>query len=130
MRDMEDLDLILGTGVDLIEVARIKAALDNPRTGQRFRQRVFTAGEISYCDGRRTGHESFAARFAAKEAVFKALGRLYGWREVEVRRAKGPPTIELHGRAAERAREIGVQRLHLSLTHTAANAVAFVVLEN
>lgn len=122
--------MVLGTGVDIIEVPRIRAALDNPRTGRRFRERVFTAGEISYCERRRNAPESYAARFAAKEALMKALGRVYGWREIEVRRTAGAPTLQLSGRAAAQAEKLGVRRIHLSLTHTAGNAVAFVVLED
>lgn len=116
--------------MDIIEVPRIRMALANPRTGRRFRERVFTSGEILYCEKRRNADESYAARFAAKEAVMKALGRAFGWREIEVRRAGGAPTIELTGRAATRAQELGVRRIHLSLTHTATNAVAFVVLDS
>src|SRR5579862_7318719 len=91
--------MILGIGVDIAEVARIGAAVEHPRRGERFRVRVFTDGEIAYCSRRRNGHESFAARFAAKEATMKALGRAYGWREIEVERGTGAPTIRLHGRA-------------------------------
>ena len=120
-------DTIIGVGVDIVEVGRIRAALDNPRTGQRFRDRVFTAGEIAYCERRRTGAESYAARFAAKEAVVKALGKLVGWKEIEVTRTDGPPTIRLSGRAETRARELGVQRIHLSLSHTADHAIAYVI---
>jgi len=121
--------MVLGIGVDIIEVARIHAALDNPRTGERFRARVFTADEIAYCQRRRNGHESYAARFAAKEAMMKALGRAYGWREIEVIRGKGAPSIRLHGRAATRAAELGITRIHLALSHTAGMAIANVVAE-
>ena len=122
--------MILGIGVDLAEVARIRAALENPRTGERFRARVFTAEEIAYCAKRRNGHESFAARFAAKEAMMKALGRAFGWREIEVVRGKGAPSIRLHGRAAARADELGVRHIHLSLSHTAELAIAYVIVES
>jgi holo-[acyl-carrier protein] synthase len=122
--------MILGTGVDIIEVARIRAALENPRTGERFRMRVFTEDESAYCAKRRNGHESYAARFAAKEAVMKALGRACGWREIEVARVKGPPTIHLHGRAEARAEALGIHRIHLSLSHTAELAIAYVVAES
>jgi holo-[acyl-carrier protein] synthase len=125
--------MILGIGIDIIEVARIRAALENPRTGARFRARVFTDEEIGYCSRRRNGHESFAARFAAKEAVMKALGSGYGqgigWREIEVVRGDGPPTVRLSGAAQRYADALGVHRMHLSLTHTADLAIAYVIAE-
>jgi holo-[acyl-carrier protein] synthase len=121
--------MILGIGVDIIEVARIRAALENPRTGARFRERVFTPAEAAYCSRRRNAYESFAARFAAKEAMMKALGRAYGWREIEVERGSGPPTIRLHGRALARAEELGIRRILLSLSHTAELAIAYVIAE-
>jgi holo-[acyl-carrier protein] synthase len=122
--------MILGVGVDIIDVERIHAALDHPRTGERFRVRVFTDGEIAYCLRRRHAAESFAARFAAKEAMMKAFGRAYGWREIEVVRGTGAPTLRLHGRAQERAAAVGLQRIHLSLSHTATLAIAYVIAES
>jgi len=122
--------MILGIGVDISEVSRIRAAVEHPRTGERFRARVFTEDEIAYCARRRNGHESFAARFAAKEAMMKALGRAYGWREIEVVRGKGAPSIRLHGRAAARAAAIGIRHIHLSLSHTAELAIAYVIAES
>jgi holo-[acyl-carrier protein] synthase len=121
--------MILGIGVDLAEIGRIRAAVENPRTGERFRARVFTPAEIAYCARRRSGHESFAARFAAKEAVMKALGHAVGWREIEVVRGTGAPAIRLHGRAAASAAQLGIRRIHLSLSHTAELAIAYVVAE-
>ncbi len=116
----------VSVGVDLIEIDRIAATLE--RFGSRFLERVYTAGEIAYCRGRAP---QLAARFAAKEAVMKALGtgtRGIGWREVEVtRRRSGQPDIELHGRAIERARSIGIDRLAVSLSHSRNYAVASVV---
>ena len=122
--------MILGIGVDISEVSRIRAAVEHPRTGERFRARVFTEDEIAYCARRRNGHESFAARFAAKEAMMKALGRAYGWREIEVVRGKGAPSIRLHGCAAARAAAIGIRHIHLSLSHTAELAIAYVIAES
>src|SRR5512146_1193781 len=125
--------MIVSVGVDLIEVERIQRALEDPQIGTRFRTRVFTEKEIQYCEKRQRGRaESYAARFAAKEAVMKALGVGWGkgasWREIEVvRRPGGPPTIELSGRALRTANELGVQRLSLALSHAAGIAVAFVV---
>ncbi len=122
--------MIVGVGVDMIEVERIAQALRNPRTGQRFCQRVFTGREIAYCQRRRRSAESFAARFAAKEATIKALGRALPWRDIEVvREPGGPPQLVLYGRARQRAAELGVVQLHLSLTHTAAWALAWVIAE-
>lgn len=122
--------MILGTGVDIIEIARMTAALSNPRTGERFRRRVFTANEIAYCERRRrSADHSFAARWAAKEATMKALGRLFGWQEIEVLRHNGPPTIAVYGRAAKRAADMGIRKFHLSVSHDAGLAVAYVIAE-
>lgn len=125
--------MIVSTGVDLAEVARIQRALERPRTGRRFRDRVFTAGEIEYCESKRRGrYESYAGRFAAKEAVMKALGRGWGaevcWLDIEVARAaSGKPDILLHDKSARRAERLGIRRWALSLTHTAEHGLAFVI---
>ena len=125
--------MILAIGVDLVEVERIRRAVDHPQWGERFRRRVFTAGEIAYCMKRARYAESFAARFAAKEAVMKALGTGYGsgvaWRDIDVVRSSGRPTLTLSGGAAQRAAAIGIARWHLSLTHTALHALAQVIAE-
>ena len=126
---------IVGTGIDLIEVERIERALTRPSTGARFRARVFTDREIEYCESRgRPRFQSYAARFAAKEAAMKAMGtgwnRNVGWREIEVVRERGKaPTIALSGKAAEFARRKSITRFHLSLTHTSRDAVAHVIAE-
>jgi len=126
---------IVGTGVDVCEVARMQAALEEPRTGARFRARVFTAGEQRYCEKRGVGrYQSYAARFAAKEATMKALGHGWGkhvgWLDVEVVRTEnGRPTVRLHGKAAATAEAAGVTGIHLALTHTRVIAVAQVVTE-
>lgn len=126
---------ILGTGVDIIEVQRVRAALEREKTGARFRARIFTPGEIAYCESRgRTRYQSYAARFAAKEAAMKALGtgwsRNVGWGEIEVVRERGhPPTIALRGKAADYARRKNVKRMHLSISHTAIGAIAHVIAE-
>jgi len=124
---------VIAVGVDHAEVDRIQRAIDHPKWGRRFRVRVYSAGEIAYCERRKRSAESFAARWAAKEAVMKALGtgmRGVGWQEVEVVREKGSaPTLRLHGRAVERARLLGIERWHVALTHTALIATAFVVAE-
>ena len=125
---------IIGIGIDLIEVPRIRQALSRPKTGERFKARVFTDGEIAYCERRRvTSAQSYAARFAAKEATMKALGRGFGgglgWREIEVVRGRGAPRLILSGAAQRLAVERGIERLHLSLTHTAEQAIAYVIAE-
>lgn len=126
--------MVIGIGIDIIDVERIRRAVDDAKTGQRFRARVFTVEEIAYCERRRHGYaESFAARFAAKEAVMKALGRGFGdgigWQEIEVVRDSGPPRLRLAGVAAARGAELGITRWHLSLTHTATQAMAYVIAE-
>jgi holo-[acyl-carrier protein] synthase len=126
--------MIIGIGLDLMEVGRIARALAHPTRGARFRARVFTAGEIEYCERRqRSAAQSYAARFAAKEAVMKALGRGFGggigWREIEVVRGRGAPRVVLTGLAARVAAERGIRRLHVSLTHTAESAMAYVIAE-
>jgi holo-[acyl-carrier protein] synthase len=126
--------MVVGLGTDLIEIARVQASLD--RYGEQFLGRVFTPGEIAYCQRKKhTAAESFAARFAAKEAGAKALGtgisRGVSWREIEVQRAPGErPELVLTGRAAERAQAMGVRRISLSLTHSRDVAMAVVVLED
>lgn len=126
---------ILGTGIDLIEVDRIEHALTRPLTGPRFRARVFTAGEVVYCESRgRPRYQSYAGRFAAKEATMKALGtgwnRNAGWGEIEVVRQRGrAPIIQLSGKAAEFARQRGITRFHLSITHSKETAMAHVIAE-
>jgi holo-[acyl-carrier protein] synthase len=125
--------MIVGVGTDLVEVARIRRAVDDPRTGSRFRARVFTAAETDYCSARASSAESFAARFAAKEAVMKALGTGFpqiAWTDIEVVREGGAPFVRLHGRAARRAESLGVKRWHLSLAHAGGFALAFVTAEN
>jgi len=124
--------MVLGIGSDITEIDRIEKSVS--RFGTRFLERVFTPGEIAYCQRKKTSGESFAARFAAKEAGAKALGtgisRGVSWLEIEVRREPGErPTLHLSGRAAERARTMGVTRISLSLTHSRQLAMAFVVME-
>jgi holo-[acyl-carrier protein] synthase len=124
--------MIVGTGIDLIEIERIQHSID--RYGERFLSRIYTDGEQAYCLGKRQAAESFAARFAAKEAAAKALGTGIsygvGWLEIEVvRERSGRPTIRFNGRAQERAARMGVARAALSLTHTKDLAMASVVLE-
>ena len=125
--------MIVGSGIDLVEIERIQQSMD--RYGSRFLNRVYTGAEQAYCLRKRKAAESFAARFAAKEAGAKALGtgirNGVSWLEIEVvREAGGRPTIQYHGRAAQVAACLGVSRAALSITHTADLAMASVVLEN
>jgi holo-[acyl-carrier protein] synthase len=125
--------MVVGVGTDLIEIARIAQSVD--RYGERFLHRVFTPREIAYCQRKKSSAESFAARFAAKEAGAKALGtgisRGIGWLELEVARAPGErPILQLTGRAADRARSLGVARISLSLTHSRDQALAVVIMES
>ena len=124
--------MIIGLGTDLIEIARIERSI--ARFGDHFLRRVFTAGEIAYCTRKKQSAESYASRFAAKEAAAKALGTgiSFGvsWREIEVTRKPGRrPEIQFHGRAADIAASLGVTRVSLSLTHSRELAVAVVALE-
>ena len=121
--------MIVGTGIDLCEVDRIRKAVDAAH-GERLVERVFTAREVAYARKKASPYE----RFAAKEAGMKALGT--GWRggvtwhdfEV-VNLASGKPTLLLHGRAAEIAEGLGVRNISLSITHTSEQAMALVILE-
>jgi holo-[acyl-carrier protein] synthase len=125
--------MLLGTGIDIIEIDRVAASID--RFGDRFLHRIFTPVEIAYCRRKKNAAESFAARFAAKEAGAKALGTgiQHGvtWQELEVRRQPGSrPTLHLSGRAAELAERMGVRHIALSLTHSTTIAMATVHLED
>jgi holo-[acyl-carrier protein] synthase len=125
--------MVLGLGTDLIEIQRVQETID--QFGERFLNRIFTADEIAYCRRKRHSGESFAARFAAKEAGAKALGTGIGrgvlWKEIEVQRQPGErPTLHFTGRAAERARSMGVRNVQLSLTHTGDVAMAVVSVED
>ncbi len=122
----------MGTGIDIAEVPRIAQALS--RHGERFLHRVYTEGEISYCDSKANRIERYAARFAAKEAAMKALGTGWNhgvrWRDIEVSRLPGGrPTIKFHGKAAEFAARLGMTNVALSISHTSEQAIAQVILE-
>ena len=125
--------MIVGTGIDIAEVPRIAQAIQ--RYGDRFLHRIFTEGEIQYCESKANRVERYAARFAAKEAAMKALGTGWNhgvrWRDVEVRREPGGrPTLAFHGKAAEFASKLGAVHVALSLSHTASEAIAQVILEH
>jgi holo-[acyl-carrier protein] synthase len=120
--------VIKGLGVDIVEIDRMRAAL---KRHPRMKERIFSAEERAYCDKRNKPEVHYALRFAAKEAVLKALGTGFtgmSFQDVEVvRDAGGRPSPRLHGRAAEVAEEIGVVEMHLSLSYTHTTAVASAV---
>lgn len=120
--------MIIGVGTDVVEIGRFAASLERR---PRLAERCFTPAEAAYCRSRGFPPQHFAARFAAKEAAGKALGiGMTRWREVEVVRGPhGAPGIALHGRYAERARQLGVERIHISLTHGRDTAIAFAIAE-
>ncbi len=124
--------MIVGLCIDITEVGRIEKAI--VRYGAAFKNRVYTAAEIAYCETYRTPYERFAARFAAKEAAMKALGT--GWRhgvrwvDIEVvRMPSGRPTLALHGKSGEIAARLGVKNIVLTITHTGSTALAQVIFE-
>jgi holo-[acyl-carrier protein] synthase len=124
--------LIVGLGVDIAEVERVKAAIE--RHGEVFLRRVYTAGEREYCERFKNKFERYAGRFAAKEAAMKALGtgwaRGVRWVDVEVVRQKGGrPTMALAGEAGKVAERLGVKNIALSITHTETQALAQVIFE-
>ena len=124
--------MILGTGTDLAEVPRVRAAIE--RYGRRFIERIYTPAEIAYVERKANRYERYAARFAAKEAGMKAIGTGWRhgvrWQDFEVvNLPSGRPTLKLHGVAARVAERLGVRAISLSLTHTAQQGMAFVILE-
>lgn len=123
---------IAGTGVDLVEVSRIAEVIE--RHGDRFLGRVFTASETAYCQSHGVPEQHFAGRFAVKEAVLKALGT--GWRgrirwtDIDVSRdAYGAPHVTLSGAAGQRAAELHIETVHVSLSHTRQHAIAHAIAE-
>lgn len=125
--------MIVGLGVDISEVDRIREAM--ARHGQRFLERVFTPAEIAYCNRHRDRAERFAGRFAAKEAAMKALGTGWSngvrWVDIEVTRMpSGRPTLALHGIAGKIGEQLGMRRASLSITHSGNTAFAQVIFES
>jgi len=124
--------LIVGTGVDLAEVPRIRSSIE--RFGTRFVERIYTEREIAYVQRKANRYERFAARFAAKEAGMKALGTGWRggvrWQDFEVvNLPSGRPTLHLHGIAREIGERIGLKHISLSITHTADYGLAYVIFE-
>ena len=125
--------MIVGTGVDLAETARIEQTL--AQHGERFSKRIFTPQEIAYCEKFKNRAERYAARFAAKEAAFKALGTGWGagvrWLDVEItHQSSGKPELALTGRAHEVAQQLGVTRMAVSISHADRYVVAVVIFES
>lgn len=125
------LTSVIGIGTDIIEIDRVARAIE--RGGERFLRRIFTAAEIEFCERRRDPYACFSARFAAKEAVGKALGvGLAGlqWLDIEIRRTEGEkPGVALHGAAARIAGERRIARVLISMSHSREYATAFAVAE-
>ena len=124
--------MIVGTGVDIMETARVENALQ--KHGERFAKRVCTPDELTYCEKFKNRAERFAARFAAKEAAFKALGTGWSegirWVDVEIIHSpSGKPELILRGRAEEIARSMGVTRTAVSISHSDRYVVALVIFE-
>ncbi len=121
---------IIGIGLDATEIPRIAQSI--ARYGDRFLRRVFTEGEIAYCQAHRHADQHFAGRFAVKEAAMKALGTGHSrgvlWRDVEVVRRGGPPQLQLHGAAERRFESLGGQSSAVTITHTDTLALAQVIL--
>lgn len=121
---------ILGLGFDATDIPRMREVFD--RYGERFLRRILTDGEMAYCTRRRDPVPHIAGRFAAKEAAMKALGTGHSrgvlWKDIEVVRHGGPPTLVLHGGAERRANRMGVSRSLLTITHSDALAMAQVLL--
>ena len=126
--------MIVGMGIDICEVDRIQRAIASSH-GSRFKERIYTGLEIAYVESKANRWERYAARFAAKEAGMKALGTGWsgglGWQDLEVSNLpSGRPTLRLRRKAAELAERMGVVNIALSMTHTAQQAMAIVILES
>ena len=124
--------MIVGLGTDIIEIVRIGQMIE--RHGEIFLQRVYTDGEIRYCQRRKECYQHFAGRFAVKEAVFKALGTGWtqgvSWRQVETTNDEsGRPAVLLRGNARQIADRMAVKTIHVSISHSQSHAIAQVILE-
>jgi holo-[acyl-carrier protein] synthase len=123
--------MILGIGVDLVDVRRVEAIIY--RWQQRFLKRIFTDVEIKYCNNKKNPAQRFATRFAAKEAMIKALypkgQEGINYRDIEIGQKKSRPVINLYGRVKEAAKEMGVTRTHVMLSHDGNYGIANVILE-
>ena len=122
---------MIGIGIDIVEVHRIRKALED---NLALKEKVFTGGEIDYCQQRKNTNQHFGGRFAAKEAALKALGTGWSqgirWQDIEIVDGNlGAPTLVFHGKAKKFFEKLGACRAHLSITHSSEHAVAVVVLE-
>jgi holo-[acyl-carrier protein] synthase len=127
------IEMIVGTGIDIAEIDRIEAAIT--RHGAAFLARLYTPAEIAYCERHKHKYERYAARFAVKEAVMKALGtgwsRGVRWRDIEVvNQPSGKPTLRLAGVAGELADRLGVKHISISITHSGNLALSQVIFES
>lgn len=123
--------MVIGVGVDIVEISRITRALDK---GVSLMRKVFTPEEVSYCSQRKNRYQHFAGRFAAKEAALKALGTGWQngirWKDVEVTAGKmGRPELQLHGKASEVFQQSGARQALVTITHSDNYAVAVVIME-
>jgi len=123
---------IIGTGIDIVECLRIAQMIE--RHGELFITRVYTDAEIEYCTSRKAATQHYAGRWAAKEAVLKALGtgwrRGIGWRDIEIRNDRsGTPVVKLRGGARDIMERAGITAMHISISHCRSFAVAYVVAE-
>jgi holo-[acyl-carrier protein] synthase len=123
---------ILGTGIDIVECLRIARMIE--QHGELFITRVYTDGEIEYCRERKAAMQHYAGRWAAKEAVLKAIGtgwrRGISWRDIEVLNDRqGAPIVALHGGALEVCETAGIRQMHLSISHCRSHAVAYAIAE-
>jgi holo-[acyl-carrier protein] synthase len=130
---LQEGDVIVGMGIDIAEVERIRGAIE--RHGEVFLRRIFTVKEREYCERFKNKYERYAGRFAVKEAAMKALGtgwsRGVRWVDIEVVRQKGGrPTLALDGEARKIGEKLGVKSIALSITHTASQAYAQVIFES
>ena len=124
--------MIVGLGVDVVDIDRLRKSLQ--QQGERFIQRVYTPAEQEFCEARQDPGPHYAARFAAKEALFKAIGTGWdkgvSWQDVEVHRQdRDPPILIVTGEAKKRSEALGTKHIFLSLSHTDSSAVAVVILE-
>ena len=128
-RRARDSAMIRGVGVDIIEIGRIRRSIEE--SGERFLEKIFTAGEIAYCKSKQDMFQHFAARFAAKEAMSKAIStgwiKTFRWKDVEVMNDRsGQPRIALHGMLRE---SLTASSIHVSMSHSESHAVAMVLIE-
>ncbi len=121
------MDTIIGNGIDIVECSRIQALID--RHGQRFLNRVFTQAELDYCTNRKREIEHLSGRFAAKEAILKVIGTGWrdeiSWKDMEITNdPSGKPRVKLTGKTAQIAKELNIEKILLSISHTSNYAIA------